>query len=100
MEGIKEESVGYLFNVEVEVDEGPEAEADEEHPVVLAKGLERARSGRASSLQRADPRRGPEPAAGTGPRLRRGRDAPQSDGPTVPKPANRAERRAAKRNKD
>ena len=46
MEGIREESVGYIFNVEVQVEE-IEAEIDEgvglapeDHPHVIAKGLE------------------------------------------------------------
>ncbi|MFT4009507.1 MAG: preprotein translocase subunit SecA, partial [Nocardioidaceae bacterium] len=48
MDGIKEEAVGFLFNIDVQVEEEPEEEADDEtpveveahHPVVHAKGLE------------------------------------------------------------
>ncbi|MGQ0844688.1 MAG: preprotein translocase subunit SecA [Sporichthyaceae bacterium] len=42
MEGIREESIGFIFNVEVQVDANgvPTDGEDEEHPVVLAKGLE------------------------------------------------------------
>jgi preprotein translocase subunit SecA len=43
MDAIKEESVGYLFNVEVEVAEAGEEDADEEAPTVVAKGLETGR---------------------------------------------------------
>jgi preprotein translocase subunit SecA len=44
MDAIKEESVGYVFNLEVQVDETVGQEADEAHaethPDVVAKGLE------------------------------------------------------------
>ncbi|HEX3827107.1 MAG TPA: preprotein translocase subunit SecA [Sporichthyaceae bacterium] len=45
MEAIREESIGYIFNVEVQVDEAQEAadhdhEHDHEHPVILARGLD------------------------------------------------------------
>jgi preprotein translocase subunit SecA len=52
MEGIKEESVGYLFNLEVQVEEEPaedevevgpalaQAAASHEQPSIVAKGLE------------------------------------------------------------
>src|ERR671921_1830526 len=43
-EAIKEESVGYVFNLEVEVEpaaeEAAEEEAAEEHPHIVAKGLQ------------------------------------------------------------
>src|SRR6476646_2975875 len=39
-EAIKEESVGYLFNLEVQVEgEAAETEAADEHPQIVAKGL-------------------------------------------------------------
>ena len=46
MEAIREESVGYIFNVEVQVDENAGAaeelspNGDADHPHILAKGLE------------------------------------------------------------
>jgi preprotein translocase subunit SecA len=45
MEAIREESVGYIFNVEVQMEETPEAEGESpngeaEHPHISAKGLE------------------------------------------------------------
>ncbi|HEU4913523.1 MAG TPA: preprotein translocase subunit SecA [Actinomycetes bacterium] len=41
MDGIKEESVGYVFNLEVQVDEAAAQTADEEaHAELVAKGLE------------------------------------------------------------
>ncbi len=44
MEAIREESVGYIFNVEVQVDENAEAapspNGDGEHPLIQAKGLD------------------------------------------------------------
>ncbi len=46
MEAIREESVGYIFNVEVQVDENAaetgeqSANGEVEHPVILAKGLD------------------------------------------------------------
>jgi preprotein translocase subunit SecA len=41
MEAIREESIGYIFNVEVQVEEAPpeEVEGEEEHPVIMARGL-------------------------------------------------------------
>jgi preprotein translocase subunit SecA len=39
MDGIKEESVGLLFNLEVQVQPAPTPEAAEPEPVVVAKGL-------------------------------------------------------------
>ncbi len=43
MDGIKEESVGFLFNLDVTIeedeDEDLEPEADEHHPQIMAKGL-------------------------------------------------------------
>ncbi|MDP9398697.1 MAG: preprotein translocase subunit SecA, partial [Actinomycetota bacterium] len=48
MDGIKEESLGYLFNLEVQVEQAPAPAADvseksDEHPHLLAKGLEEHR---------------------------------------------------------
>jgi preprotein translocase subunit SecA len=42
MEAIREESIGFIFNVEVQLDEvAPEqGGGSEEHPVILAKGLD------------------------------------------------------------
>jgi len=48
MDGIQEESIGYLFNVEVQI----EAEADSETPEIAAKGLE---GGPAVALQYSAP---------------------------------------------
>jgi preprotein translocase subunit SecA len=39
MDAIKEESVGYVFNLEVQVDQEVEEETGEAHPEVVAKGL-------------------------------------------------------------
>jgi preprotein translocase subunit SecA len=43
MEAIREESIGYIFNVEVQVDEDQqvdETDVEHEHPVIMARGLE------------------------------------------------------------
>jgi preprotein translocase subunit SecA len=41
MESIREESIGFIFNVEVEVNqEEAEAQDGEEHPHLLARGLD------------------------------------------------------------
>jgi preprotein translocase subunit SecA len=43
MDGIKEESVGYVFNLEVQVEETAAAEAEAAHAELVAKGLEAPR---------------------------------------------------------
>jgi preprotein translocase subunit SecA len=47
MDAIKEESVGFLFNVDVEIEEG-ENEYEDEAPEVVAKGLEAGRRSQAN----------------------------------------------------
>ena len=54
MDAIKEESVGYVFNLEVQVDQDdPEETPDEGHPEVVAKGLDSPR--RPTQLQYTAP---------------------------------------------
>nr|WP_284290103.1 hypothetical protein [Angustibacter aerolatus] len=54
-EAIKEESVGYVFNLEVQVE--AESEAVEEHPQISAKGLDQANRPAQAALLRAHRRR-------------------------------------------
>jgi preprotein translocase subunit SecA len=86
MDAIKEESVGYVFNLEVEVneEEATEADGDGEHfPLVVAKGLEAPR--RPKALQYTAPHvdgdpddDGPSPAPA---QVRHDADDPYADVP-------------------
>ena len=66
MDGIKEESVGYLFNLEVQVEDDADgreadgAEAAATPPDVVAKGLDAPRRPARAAVHRADRRRRPE----------------------------------------
>ncbi len=103
MEGIREESIGFIFNVEVQVDENAagQVDEDEEHPVVLAKGLDAPE--RPSELHYSAPTLdGDQSQLPIGELDLEGEfeDDPRDEEPGSSKPANRAERRAAKKNKD
>jgi preprotein translocase subunit SecA len=55
MDAIKEESVGYVFNLDVQVEEDEEATAEaEDHPRLTAKGLQQD-GGRPAKLQYTAP---------------------------------------------
>ena len=89
MDGIKEESVGFLFNLEVQTQEQQEAEAREAQAAAEAEALARAEEGtrRVLARQAAEAEAEPRPRPR---RLRRRRRAPPSprspDGARSPRP--------------
>jgi len=85
-DAIKEESVGYLFNVEVQVEQAPE-EAEQAAPVLVAKGLVTPKP--PGQLQYSAPSVDSE--SGVEVRGDDGATAPAADG------SNRAERRASRK---
>jgi preprotein translocase subunit SecA len=98
-EAIKEESVGYLFHVEVQVSPQPEQDAPQSQPVLVAKGL--VEPSRPANLQYSAPNedgtggaetRADSEETGSGEGVGRGANASAS-------PRNRAERRASRRKK-
>jgi preprotein translocase subunit SecA len=99
MEAIREESVGFIFNVEVQIDEtyegteGVEIEAGEgDHPHIVAKGL--AAPDRPKNLQFTGPTVDGEGVVTTGEGTL---DLDFEDEPAGGGKLNRAERRAAKK---
>ena len=71
LDGIKEESVGFLFNLEVKTKEEQEAEAKAKQDEAEAAALAAAQEGTARVLARRRPRRRRPPGTARGRRLRR-----------------------------
>jgi preprotein translocase subunit SecA len=102
MEAIREESIGYIFNVEVQVDEAPDEEGD---PGISARGL--APPDRPSDMHYSGPTIDGDQAEihfDEHLDLDMSEDGPADDGPDSEEAAyaarmSRAERRAAKRQK-
>jgi preprotein translocase subunit SecA len=101
MEAIREESIGFIFNVEVQVDEAAQEGTEEEHPHVLARGLDTPE--RPSELHYSAPTiDGDQAQIEFDGEMDFDMDADEEPAPDVPAQGgklNRAERRAAKRNK-
>jgi preprotein translocase subunit SecA len=101
MEAIREESIGFIFNVEVQVDqadEATEAASEEEPPHILARGLDTPE--RRSELHYSAPTiDGDQATIEFNGEMDLDLDS-DDDGPDLPaQKMNRSERRAAKRDK-
>ena len=93
-EAIKEESVGYLFHVEVQVNPEPEQEDPKAQPVLVAKGL--VEPSRPANLQYSAPS---EDGSSDVETHTESPEAAEAAGNRAPAPRNRAERRASRRKK-
>jgi preprotein translocase subunit SecA len=99
MEAIREESIGFIFNVEVQVDEAAQQGAEEEAPHVLARGLDTPE--RPSELHYSAPTiDGDQATIEFDGEMDLDLDGEGDEAPDLPaQKQSRSERRAAKRNK-